>query len=409
VSSLTAEKWVTREQVIGPSSPVACSPSVRISRPRSRVRESWPSGRLLDPFLTRMSGVPRRGEKGRGASTLQPVLVSMVSLASGVALAAACAIRGGWALILLPPAWVLTLHGLRNLALTVLHQCAHRAFFGGVRRWNDRLGDLLAAVSFVQSYRSFRREHLECHHPVLMSRDDPAVRFPIDVLGLRPGASLAMLERRLLGRLVSPLFHLRLLALRGRWWWDEASAWQRGAGILHVFAVGVIGVFHPLPLLLAWILPLTLLLDLPVALKDCLEHVHPPPGTPEGEARIPLCTHQIRFGESAPTSSRGPRATLCWIRWWLVLLVYHVPARLVFAPGEGVVHDWHHRRPRDPDWPSGILARQVCVEEWHRQGGATFEPPWTHVWGLHAALRENLMSLSRARPEDLQREAGRRP
>ena len=43
--------------------------------------------------------------------------------------------------------------------------------------------------------------------------------------------------------------------------------------------------------------------------------------------------------------------------WWLRLLGYHLPARLLVLNGDVQQHDWHHRHPASKEWVSAARAR----------------------------------------------------
>jgi fatty acid desaturase len=373
------------------------SDRVQVSQPSWPVRDGWPRGRILDFVLTSLSGVPATGERPHEVGPLFYLLTSIVAMAAGVLLAAGAATHGGIAWFLLFPAYVLDLHGLRKIALTVYHECSHRAFIWGKEWANDLLGDVLGVLPITQHYRGFKAEHVDAHHPRLMTKDDPTVRFNLDVLGLRPGMSERALRTRLIARLVSPEFNLRILALRLRDYLAGSNATHRVLALLYASLVGLaIWAWGFRIVFWAWLLPLTIPFNIVYILKDCCEHVYPTAGV-RGVERMAKCTHQVRYGRGRPETLGG------WPLFLALTVLYDIPTSLVFGAGENRVHDFHHRHASTPKWTAGVYERQREVCRWHelRARGEAKRPPYTHVEGLHRAIAENLRTLSQADPSEI--------
>lgn len=103
-------------------------------------------------------------------------------------------------------------------------------------------------------------------------------------------------------------------------------------------------------------------------------------------------SHGRFCGETPPFN----QSSLAWLRWWMRMLGYHLPVRILILPGEMPEHDWHYRHPHDPDWANGIYARQRDLEA----GCPGFSESYTEVWGLFEAIDLVFETLSKAPPLD---------
>src|SRR5206468_7765637 len=87
------------------------------------------------------------------------------------------------------------------------------------------------------------------------------------------------------------------------------------------------------------------------------------------------------------------RSAAAYARWLFRLLFIHFPARYLILTGDAVCHDYHHRHPRDRDWPNYIFARQADQDAGHPGW-----PPYEEVWGLVPAINRVLDSIRDADP-----------
>jgi hypothetical protein len=372
------------------------------SRSSSPIRDSWPGGPLVQRMHTVLSGAPHTGQKPWGTSPWTILGFSLAGLLGGVSLSLLAASAQGILWLLLVPAWVLTLYGLRNMALSVFHEAAHGAFSPGHPWLNDLVGELASVLIVGQNFRAYRQEHVDEHHSKAhMTRRDPTVSFLFDLLGLRPGMTKRALWQRFLGQLVSPAFHLRLLHSRLAGYFAGASWLHRGLSVLYLAALAALTGLAPLPMLVAWGVPLVLLVNVALAVRAVTEHVFTGAAA-KGRDRIALSTHAQRFGCPAPSAevlaqSRCP--ALLWAKWGVAMLG-HAISRMCFTPGESPQHDWHHRRVLDVTWPSATFSRQRAVAEWEaaQVRGAQTWLPYTEVWGILNAANECFRTLSATDP-----------
>ncbi|MGC5343148.1 fatty acid desaturase [Streptomyces sp. DT171] len=366
-----------------------------------RVRESM---RVLPrPFavpLTLLTGRPYAGQRAVHFTPTRHLVNAVMSIACGVALSGTALWAAGWLLVLLLPGWAMTLHGARNLRMMIYHQCAHQNMWR--RRGADAaLGRLLAAVLLVQDFGRYSVEHVGDHHALHhMTRRDPTVQAVLISLELRPGMSRRQMWRRMLGKVFSPWFHARFLTARFRSYYSFASTGGRVASAAGLVTVAALATWLHLWLfvLLAWVLPMTVLFQMSNVLRLCVKHTFPAPDRTvrRGKAYFAGLTNAIFIGEAAPSPELPrPRRYAAWARWWTRMLLIHFPSRYLVLTGDTVVHDFHHRHPMNKDWANYIFAR----EEDHRRGSPGW-PDYHEVWGLVAAIDLVFDSLREADPEE---------
>ncbi len=143
---------------------------------------------LIQAFLTWMTGKPYPGQ--------QPLFRS--SKEWEVTTAIACLVGGGlgsslifttspFLLPLLIPIWLVTVGSARTLLTSIIHRCVHYQFWGDRR---DRvLAEILSTLILVQSFDSYRHDHVKCHHHIdrfATWEGDPDAKFMLAV-GFHPG------------------------------------------------------------------------------------------------------------------------------------------------------------------------------------------------------------------------------
>ncbi|PYC83208.1 stearoyl-CoA 9-desaturase [Streptomyces tateyamensis] len=356
--------------------------------------------RLFDRPLTLLTGRPLDGRHRTAYTPTRHLLNALASMTAGLAAGALALAAGGWWLLLVPAGWAMTLHSARNLRMMVYHQCAHLNMWGH-KRHDVLLGRAIAALLMIQDFGRYSAEHVADHHALHhMTLRDPTVQAFLVSLGLRPGMSRRQMWRRMLGRTVSPLFHARFLTARIRSYFHAAApAWRAGT-LVALAAVAALATWLHLWLfvLVAWVVPMSVLYQVSNTFRLCVKHTFPAPDAPvrRGRDYFAGLTNAIFLGEAAPPPGlpAGHRL-LAWARWWTRMLLVHFPARYLVLTGDTVVHDFHHRAPMSRDWANYLYAR----EDDHRLGHPGW-PPYRHVWGLVAAIDLVFDSLRAADPAE---------
>jgi len=359
------------------------------------VRESMrrlPS--VLQLPLTYLTGKPYTGQRGPKPTPTFHLATALGSL--GVGLACSAAAWFGANLLLLLAGWAITLHGMRNLRMMVFHQCAHRNMWGKARA--DRLvGRIIAAALIVQSFQRYSREHISDHHAARhMTLHDPTVQAMLVTLQLRPGMTRQQMWRRILGRLVSPVFHARFAGARMRSYVHGATPAERRSALLgYLLLAALLTLLHGwMFFLVAWALPLVVFFQISNVLRLCVEHTFPQAGLEVRRGRDYMAglSNAVFLGEPLPAHGlSGVRGGYAWLRWMLRMALIHFPSRYLVLTGDTVCHDYHHRYPMSREWADYLFARQRDIEAGHPGWS-----PYREVWGLIPAINLVLDSLARA-------------
>lgn len=372
--------------------------SYSISSAHADVRESMrvlPG--FLQPFLTWLTCKPLPEEESWNLRAIHHLVSSVLPLVLGVGIGIVAVTLSGFWLLLLPVGWLLTVHAIRMLRSVVVHQCAHSNFLAS-QRVNDFIGEAVSVVTLTQNYLPYKREHITGHHSVKhMTVDDPTVAFLLRMVGVRAGMSRDDLWSLMLMKMFSPAFHLRFMGIRLLSNVKDASTGHIASVVLFwgslLAVTAATGTW--MQFLLAWMLPLTILLHMAECLRLSGKHCFPEPVTVKrGQQQPGAFTHGIFVGERVPESTLPPlRKMSAWAVWWLRLFVIHLPSRMLVLVGDAPCHDYHHRRPKAKDWSNYIFARQKEVVS--LPPGA---PPFTEVWGVAAAIDATFHSLTVADP-----------
>ncbi len=344
--------------------------------------------------LTGLTGRPAPGQRPWRLTPTFHVAGATVSTVLGVALGARAAAGGLW-LLALVPAWMLAVHGLRNLRQLNFHQCGHINLYGNARV-DAAIGRVVSTLLLIEGFDRYRQEHTADHHSARhMSLHDPTVKALLISIGLRPGMSRRTQWHRLLGKLVSPTFHLRFFFARLRSHFSSASPTQRAVTALVLAASCLTATLTDgwLALTLGWVIPVTVLYQAASVLRLAVKHVFPAPGGPRrGREHFAGLTYGVFLGEPVPTPRPGRAANAAaWVAWTLRMLLIHFPARYLVLTGDTVCHDYHHRHPRSSRWANYVFARQDDIDSGH-QGW----PPYREVWGFVPAVNLVFDSLTRA-------------
>ncbi|MEV4138603.1 fatty acid desaturase [Dactylosporangium sp. NPDC049742] len=358
---------------------------------------------VLQLPLTMLTGRPYTGQRRLQLTPTAHLIAALASMAAGLALSGAALALGGWWLWLLLPGWASTLHGARNQRMMMFHQCAHRNMWA--RRGPDRvLGKMIAGLLMVQEFERYSTEHVADHHALHhMTLRDPTVQAFLVSLELRPGMTRQQMWRRVLGKLVSPVFHARFLWARVRSYAHAASPLERALTVAWYAGLAVAATLLDgwALLLLGWVLPMTLFFQVSNTLRLCVKHTFPGRDVESrrGKVYFASLTNAICIGEPVPAAGlRGGARLRAWARWWTRMLLVHLPSRYLVLTGDTVCHDFHHRRPMTRDWANYIFARQDDVLTGH-QGW----PPYREIWGMVPAIDLVFESLSLADPDEFDR------
>lgn len=226
-----------------------------IPNPRETMR-SLP--RALQFPLTVFTGKPLAEQTAPRWTPTFHLLSAVTAMAAGLAVSTLAWSLGGWYLALLLLGWAVTLHGMRNLRMMVYHQCSHRNMYRK-RRLDLVIGRATSSLLIIQNFARYSREHVSDHHAAHhMTLRDPTVQAFLVSLGMHPGMTRRQMWRRLLGKLVSPRFHLAFGISRILSFWHESARSEKaGAIALYGSVTGVAVATGVWPVVLvAWLIPL---------------------------------------------------------------------------------------------------------------------------------------------------------
>jgi uncharacterized membrane protein YoaK (UPF0700 family) len=337
--------------------------------------------RFVQGFLTELTGKagPNQQERFRH-TTKSRILLSLGQFAVGIVGGGLLVHAGGLAWLLTPVALVLTAGAARAFQTTYLHHASHGNLCR-TRRGNDLLGEAVSVLAWLAPLAVYREEHKRHHHQ-LATGADPDLKLVLKLLRFRPGLSRRQYWQHLSGLLATPRFHLamtlvrlkaNLIDARG---WRLLASWAQLLGL--VGAVTRTGLWGEI--LVAYVVPITVIFDVGAVLQALSEHTWVRTGQGRDPERVvwSRLTRNRFFGELPPEPGSS---SLPWIRWWFRMLTVHGFFRILVVPLDLAVHQWHHVRPQDTNWPRSAFA--------YRDGrgpGSASDQYSVEVWGLLTVL-----------------------
>ncbi|MDB5371709.1 MAG: hypothetical protein JWP04_351 [Belnapia sp.] len=379
--------------------------AAEIEDPRTRMAGSLPG--IIQPFLTWLTAKPAPGETPAERSATSFVASALGWTFGGCAVTLSPFILGDLSVLfwlLVPLGLLASCCGLGLFQVVVFHHCSHGTVFR-TRERNRRVGRLISALLLFKRFDDYQHEHMLHHSPKkLLTEEDEFADFVLGMCGLEAGIPKRLLWRRVAWALVSPGFHGRFLLRRiraslftgdrahdrvGRFAWTAAILLAAATGTLLEFSV-------------AWVLPVTVLLQAATVLRILCEHRFPEPEMIAARDREFVChaTAGVFPGVMPPAvRATTPRGLLLWAGWWLDMLTVQLFVRLFVLVGDAPCHDFHHRKPATRRWTTYIHARQQDLDA----GSPGFPAGYLENWGLLSAIDQNLGSLANTRPESIGR------
>jgi fatty acid desaturase len=388
---------------------IALDHTARLSRKTRNPRDAM-AARLpyfVQPFLTWLTARPAPGEVAKPQSGPSFVWRALLWILGGCALTVTpflLANPPALAWLLVPAGLIATSCGLGLFQVVVFHHCSHGTVFA-TREANRRAGRLISALLLFKRFDDYQHEHM-LHHSAnkLLTEEDEFMDFVLGLCGLQAGLSKRELWRRVIVNLVSPAFHWRFLRRRIQLSlfsgdrahdWPGRVAWAAAIGL--TLATGSFWLFA-----LAWILPVTVLLQVATVFRILVEHAFPEAGLIAARNKEFVCHASLGVfpGREPPAPSAGTLAGLAaWTVWWAEMLTVHLFVRLFVLVGDAPCHDYHHRRPATRRWTSYIHARQADLDA----GSPGFPTGYFECWGLISAVDRNLATLAATAPATIER------
>ncbi len=375
------------------------------STPREQMAERLP--RAVQPFLTWLTAKPAPHEEAPHRSAMGFLAGALAWIGAGVLLTilpflVSSSLPAIW--LAVPIGLLLTCCGLGLFQVVIFHHCSHGTVFQ-TREANRRAGRLISSLLLFKRFDDYQREHM-LHHSAkkLLTEEDEFADFVLGLLGLEAGLSKKELWRRLLVCTFSPMFHWKFFVRRvekSLFTGDAAHDWPGrvfwGGAIVATLATGTFWIFA-----LAWILPVTVLLQIATIYRIIVEHAFPEAELVAARNKDFVCHATLGvFPGREPPAERAttPAGFFAWGAWWAEMLTVQLFVRLFVLVGDAPCHDFHHRRPATRRWTTYAHARQSDLDA----GSPGFPAGYFECWGLFAAVDRNLASLAATLPETIGR------
>jgi fatty acid desaturase len=371
--------------------------------PREAMATRLPGA--VQPFLTWLTAKPAPGEEPAQRSPMSFVVGAMAWILGGCGLTVLPFLLADPMLILwlaVPAGLTATSCGLGLFQVVIFHHCSHGTVFS-TRAANRRAGRLISALLLFKRFEDYQREHM-LHHSAkkLLTQEDEFADFVLGLCGLEPGLSKRELWRRVVLNCISPAFHWRFLSRRiqaSLFTGDAAHDWPgRIAWASAILLSGATGTFWLF--VLAWVLPVTVLLQIATIFRILVEHSFPEAELIAQRNKEFVCHASCGVfpGREPPAeTARSVRGLVAWVGWWTEMLTVHLFVRLFVLVGDAPCHDYHHRRPASRRWTTYIHARQQDLES----GSPGFPTGYFEAWGLVRAVDRMLTTLSTTAPATL--------
>lgn len=338
-------------------------------QPRETMR-SQP--RMLQPFLTWVTGVPLAGTRPRlrwrpGLAAVAGVVQTALGIAAG-----GLALSSGQ-LVLLPLvvlAWPVIAGGMRRLDVVVVHQTLH-SMFTATGTGNRVMSEIITTLLWRPPYDGNREEHL-LHHAYPCSLRDGDTGYLLST-AVRPGMTRREFRRYLVKSLCSPRHHWSFFSGRVKAnFFSRPPGYRLALSLAYLAATAAFCALTGwwLPWLLLWFVPATFFFQNQTLLYTLSEHRWWLFGNAERLTKAQR--DQLTFGRfcGVPVPGRqeehgdaGPRGAADSIRhaiamglWWARMVLVYAPYRLCILVGDTVQHDLHHIRPRC-DWANSSWER----------------------------------------------------
>jgi len=335
----------------------ALSPQPSQAQPRETMRGQ---PRVLQPFLTWVTGVPLAGARSRvrwrpGLAAAAGVLQTGLGVAAGASVLASGR-PALWPLVAL--AWPVIAGGMRRLDVVVVHQTLHNMFTptsGG----NRVACEIITTLLWRAPYAPNRHEHLT-HHAYPCSMRDGDTLYLLST-SVRPGMTKREFRRYLTKALVSPHHHWSFFSSRVRAnFFARPPAYRLIMALVYLAAtltfLALTGWWLQWALL--WFVPATFFFHNQTLLYTLSEHRWWLFGNAERLTKAQR--DQLTFGRfcgvPVPARRGGLGHTLDLSAWWARMVLLYAPYRLCILVGDTVQHDLHHIRPRC-DWANSSWER----------------------------------------------------
>jgi hypothetical protein len=356
------------------------------SHPRSSM-ERLPN--VVQYLLSSVIGKSRYPGELRKRDPLTEVLKYHSTYLVGVACTYMFFICQFWPL--LPLAIYLIVVGARHLQVGAVHHMTH-ANVTGNRSLDDAWGRIISFLLLIENYDSYKPGHLTHHSHQLSTEMDPTV-IALRSAGLREGTPFRALRSRMLLSMVSPSYHLRVLAFRIRSYFVGTSIWKKLAVSIHLAALATLAALEPSIFLVVWFVPHVIGYQSVQVVRAVIEHWPEPADTINKLDAHLEKTSAIFCAVALPPRQPHLIGEVFSLIRWTARMAVEISCRYLFVSADGPNHDLHHVNARG-DWADHINIRWHTEERLARRG----LPPLTETWGFFHTIKLHLEAMSARAP-----------
>ena len=358
----------------------------------------------IQPLLTWLTAKPAPGEQAQSRRPEYYVFAAFAATFGGCGLSSLALLGLSFhhllAWLLLAVGLIATSSGLGLFQVVIFHHCSHGTVFKTPAR-NRIAGRLISAILLFKYFDSYRHEHMIHHNPAkLFTTEDEFTDFVVNICNFSSALSREQLWRDLIVMLFSPVFHCRFMIKRIQGGLNSPNRKYNliGIGVWSALIAGSLAAHIFILFVLAWLLPVSVLLQIATVFRILCEHRVPAIEIIQARGADIVCHATAGVFAGAPLPPAGlafHRAALSWSVWWANMLILQLFVRCFVLVGDAPCHDFHHRRP-GKKWTNYIHARQADQDA----GCPGYPLNYVETWGLFRAIDENFATLAAA-PSDL--------
>lgn len=354
-----------------------------------------PSG--LQSILSYITGKPLPHEAP--LFKFHPTVHSVVAIAAFLGLIASAIVifmqSHVTAFVLAVPYWIVMTGFYRRLQVIYAHHAAHDALSS--KKWVNRLfADVLTTLGFIQNGDEYKATHVSHHsRRDFTTERDIGAQFLLK-FGFFPGTDKEKLWAHFWATVFSARFHWLFLIARLKSNFVTARPFRLLLSIVWGLALGAACYYTPFWVFATAVLvPMIPLYQISTLLNTITEHAWLQSEEGPTDMRLYADRCWARFcGEACPDpAALGVEKIYGWLRWYIRMMVLHLPARLAVFVGDTPAHDWHHLAAYDKhrfDWPYAIFHREAAIAS-----GKAMDYEKREVWGLWNAIDHSFDLLSR--------------
>ena len=298
--------------------------------------------------------------------------------------------------------WIVTVSCIRNLILTIRHECVHNNFVKN-NLVNKILGELITIILCTRTSKAYQHDHVSLHHnsDKLCTSSDPHLIY-LEQYGITYGVSKQKLWRRLFTILLTPAFYIESTFNRIKANILAQNIIRKIGFFIYVILWSLLIFLTPISFydfVMAYAFPLFVLSEASAFIEVISEHPVP---TNESKIINTIQERRLMLAQKSWCILNGsafpPPSSNMWVNIynktiWFIQMIGHLLVRLTILPGPLPSHELHHRKPGQYDWRIAFYERQKDIDK-----KCPGYPAYTEVWGIRKALDQVFEGMSSRKP-----------